>query len=683
MAELFLGLTVILFLIAIFSRRVISMALPLLFLVVIVIVFPLIWAFVISFFSYGAFDEVPEAVGFHNYKLVFEDNGLRLSFQITSLWAFLKVSLEIAISFLLAVSLRKTSKVNKAILVLIGIGWFMPSFISVSAWRAFVQGYGSNSPFNFILNLLFGTTIDITTQPLSAFIVTLFVSVWLSIPMSTMIIIAMLQSVPRDVDDMLLIDGAKDTAINSMLFGQIRYLLIPYYFFQLARAFKGFSTAFLLSGDGPLLPGGFTPNTIVGSTSFLGIVLYRKFSIEEDYGILSAYSAVVGVITLLWLIAALSSRAKVPRRHHYVMPLAGVSHFLIGYYLKIGFWPYLLAAGYLFSTFLVPRFKKAFRILSAVLVLLDVVFCIHSIWSAGWKGINPATFLAVPAVLFSLRYKMPVINFSPPKILKSILKWIPGVISLVILVYIILLALSGKNTVLPKLSDLTFKNFSTVFFRHRLWFNLLNTLKIAMFSTTILFMTALPFSYLYSRGKNKAASFIMLIVLFGGIYTGMHTLLPLYILFDKLNLLNSLIGIAMVVANQAIPLTVITMSTFFSKMPGEFREVAKLEGMSEGRYFSRIVLPLSLPVISGIFIYVLVSSWNAFTVPLVFIDKSELMPFSLKVFSYAGEIGSFYTRWNLFGAASIIGIIPLLFLYKLNQKYLYSKNLAEGGITYE
>jgi len=683
MAGLFFGITLILFLVAMFSRRAIMMALPLLLIVMLVIVLPLIWAFIISFFKYGILDTVPRIVGLHNYKLAFQDSGLRLSFKITSLWAFLKVSLELVISFYLAITLRKSSVLNKAALLLIGLGWFMPSFISVSAWRAFIQGYGSNSPFNLICNLMFGTNLDIATQPLSAFIVTLLISVWLSIPMSTMIIIAMLQSVPGDVEDMLLIDGAKDSVIASIFFGQVRYLLIPYYFFQLARAFKGFSTAFLLSGDGPLLPGGFTPRTIVGATSFLGIVLYRKFSFEDDYGILSAYSAVVGAIMLLWLVAALSSRVEVPKRHRYVMLLAAVSQFFSGCYLKIGMWPYLIAAGYLFTLFLVPHFKKTFRILSAILVAFDAGLCLYSININGWKGINPATFLSVPVVMFSLRYKMPIINFSVPKGIKSSFKWIPGIISLIILLYIVLLALSGKNTVLPKLANLTLRNFSIVFFNHRLWLNLLNTLKIALYSASILFMTALPFSYLYSRGKFKTTSLIMLVVLFGGVYTGMHTLLPLYMLFGRLNLLNSLMGVAMVVANQAVPLTVITMSSFFSKIPREFREVARLEGMTEGMYFLEIMLPLSLPIISGIFIYVLVSSWNAFTIPLIFIDKSELMPFSLKVFSYAGEIGSFYTRWNLFGAASLIGIVPLLFLYKFNQRFLYSKNLAEGGMTYE
>ncbi|OAA28449.1 ABC transporter permease [Kosmotoga arenicorallina S304] len=659
------------------------MALPLLLVVILVTVLPLIWAFSISFFRYGIFDTFPAFVGLHNYKLVFQDNGLKLSFQITSLWAFLKVSLEFIISFYLAISLRKTSMANRAILLLIGLGWFMPSFISVSAWRAFIQGYGSNSIFNMICNLLFGTTVNISTQPAAAFIATLLVSVWLSIPMSTMIIIAMLQSIPEDVEGMLLIDGARDSVLSRILFGQIRYLLIPYYFFQLARAFKGFSTAFLLSGDGPLLPGGFTPQTIVGSTSFLGIVLYRKFSIEEDYGVLSAYSAVVGLIMFLWLIAALSSRARVPKRHRYIMFLAAASQLFAGYYLGLGMWPFIVAMGYLFSIALIPKFKKAFRLLSALLVITDAGLCIYSVYLWGWKGINPATFLAVPAIILSLRYKIPVFNYSIPKVIKGILKWIPGVISLSILIYIALLALSEKNSVLPEFTKLTLGNFSTVFFKHGLWLNLLNTLKIALYSIIILFVTALPFSYLYSRRKNRGTSLMMLVILFGGIYTGMHTLLPLYMIFNKLNLLNSLIGIAIVVASQAVPLTVITMSSFFSRIPEEFREVAKLEGMTEGIYFSKIVLPLSLPVIAGIFVYVLVSSWNAFTLPLVFIDKSELMPFSLKVFSYAGEIGSFYTRWNLFGAASLIGIIPLLFLYKFNQRLLYSKNLAEGGITYE
>jgi ABC-type glycerol-3-phosphate transport system permease component len=175
----------------------------------------------------------------------------------------------------------------------------------------------------------------------------------------------------------------------------------------------------------------------------------------------------------------------------------------------------------------------------------------------------------------------------------------------------------------------------------------------------------------------------MTVLLFGSAYTGMHTLLPLYMLFDRLNLVNTFTGIALVVAVQVLPVGVIALSSFLRRIPGEFREVAILNGMKEGSYLLRIILPLSLPLIVGIVIFAIVSAWNAFTVPLIFIDKMKMLPFSIKIYEYAGEIGSYYTKWNLFGAASIIGIIPLIFLYRRSQKFLYIRYLSEGGVNYE
>ncbi|HQQ56161.1 MAG TPA: hypothetical protein PKY42_06225 [Mesotoga sp.] len=59
------------------------------------------------------------------------------------------------------------------------------------------------------------------------------------------------------------------------------------------------------------------------------------------------------------------------------------------------------------------------------------------------------------------------------------------------------------------------------------------------------------------------------------------------------------------------------------------------------------------------------------------------MPFSLKVFSYAGEIRSYYTSWNLFAAASVIGTVPLLLLFRIARSMIYSPGLGDRGVGYD
>lgn len=664
---------------AIFFGKGKGMTLPLLIIVTIVILIPLCWAVVMSFFNYGIYDPSPIFVGLDNFKTVFKDEGLKLSLNLTALWAFIKTTLEITIAYFLALYLRNSGRFTRIILLIMGIGWFLPSFISVAAWRGLVQGYGGYS----LLASIIGTPLDITVQPVAAFIVTLLVNVWLSVPLSTLIIIGMLQSISRDLDDMMALDGLKETAVSSILFGQIRFILIPYYFFQLARSLKGFSTVFLLSGKGPLVPGGFTPQTIVGSTSFLGVILYDKFQFEENYGLLGAYSAYVGVLTLFWLAIALLSRLKIPKRHKAVLGTVLIAHTFSGFYSGWNLEKIIVIAIYTLALFIIRTNKKLFRISAGIGICLDLIFCIIGVLNTGISGLNPATLLSVPALLLSLRYKLPVINLRVYKPFKIAFTLFWSSLTVIILTYIAFLSLSGRNTLLPSIKNLTLINYVKVFLDDKLWLNIWNTLKIALLSVGTVLFTAVPFSYIHVKKPGKFSNSLLAILLFGSMYTGMHTLLPLYMFFQRLSLLNSFIGIALIIATQAFPITIVTLISFFSKIPEEYWEFATLEGITHGQYFRKVVVPISLPVFTGVITYTLVSAWNSFTVPLLFLDSNKLMPFSLKIFSYAGEIGSYYTRWNLFGAAAILGIIPLLLFFRGSQRMLYSDNLRERGINYE
>ena len=677
MSLFLIAILLILFLLVIIRGRFFS--LPILFTLLLVVILPILWAFGVMFFDYGLFDASPKFVGLRNLQQAFSDKGFRLSVQISSLWTFLKTTIEFFIAFFLAVNLRKLSKSGKIILFFLGIGWFLPSYISVSAWRAIIQGYGSHS----ILNIIFNTGVDISTQPIPAFIASLFVNIWLSVPMTTLLIIAMLQSVSKEIFDNLSVDGAKDFVVSKICFASIRNILIPFYFFQLARGLKGFTGIFLLTGQGPLIPGGFTPDTIAGSTTVLSVALFEKFQMSQNYGTLAAYSVLVSLVVLLWLIAALVSKTNKPERHKKAFYLVIIAHLAGIFYLNLNLSWLLVVLLYVISLVLYYKKMKAFRMAALLAVLLEITFLLVFILRDGWQGINPSSMLSIPLVVLSLRFRTAILNLGFPRLMKWIMKAVLPFLSGFVLLYVALLALSKNNTILPDFSNLTIENFSRVFFDDQLWINILNTLKIAGLSVMFLIFIVLPFSYSFSRSSKRFNMIIMTILLFGSAYTGMHTLLPLYMLFDRLNLVNTFSGIALVVAVQVLPVGVIALSSFLRRIPREFREVAMLNGMKEGSYLLKIILPLSLPLIVGIVIFAIVSAWNAFTVPLIFIDKMNMLPFSIKIYEYAGEIGSYYTKWNLFGAASLIGIVPLIFLYRRSQKFLYTCYLSEGGVNYE
>ncbi|HPI17579.1 MAG: ABC transporter permease subunit [Mesotoga sp.] len=655
-----------------------TLGLPAFLIVLLTIVGPILWALFISFTSYGVYQERPLFAGFDNYLKILEDSGFKLSLKLTALWSFLRTSLEISLSFLLALKLRKSSRTGRLALLLLALGWFVPSFITVSGWRAFIQGYGGYS----LLNIVLGTGVDLTLNPAQAFLATLLVSVWLSIPFSTMIIVGMLGRVSGELDDMMRLDGAGDFASATLLLGEIRHLMVPYALFQLARATKEFTSVFLLSGNGPLLPEGFTPQTLVGSTSFAGVVLFRKFAAVKDYGLLSAYAVFAGGFAILWILGAVFSRNSVPKRHRQILFLSAVAHLFLGAYTGWSFWFLVPVTAYSLLPFTIPRHRRFFRLTVGALIIYEIIMNVVKISLEGVSGIVPASFLSFPLILLSMRYRFPSIDFTLSRWLKSSLLILSLLPTVFLVAYILLLSFSVEGEIIPSLNALTAANYPRVI-GDGLLNTIFNTLKTALWCFAIILGTIIPLAYLFATKKGFLAKATSSLVLLGSLYTGMHTLLPLYFIFRGIGLTDSFFGVALVVTVQSAPLALLVLGGFFASVPRELREISRLDGLSGTGYLWRILFPLSLPVVGGVLTYVLVSCWSSFTLPLIMLNRSEMMPFSLKVFSYAGEIRSYYTSWNLFAAASVIGTVPLLLLFRIARSMIYSPGLGDRGVGYD
>ena len=338
--------------------------------------------------------------------------------------------------------------------------------------------------------------------------------------------------------------------------------------------------------------------------------------------------------------------------------------------------------GYSILPLIIPRFRKTFRLLVGALLIYEALITVLGVVQRGVSGIVPATLLSVPLILFSLRYRFPIIDFTIPGWLKRTLMVLCLIPTVLVVIYILVLSFAADSDIMPSLSELTLANFGRVI-SDGLMSNILNTIIIAFWASLILLMAGIPFSYLFSQRKSMLVKGLASIILFGSLYTGMHTLLPMYFVFDKLRLTDSLFGIGIVVCIQSLPLTIILLAEFFSSVPRELREVSLLEGLSGTGYLVRILIPLSLPVIGGLLVYVMVSSFSSFSTPLILLNSQELMPFSLRIFSYVGEVRSYYTSWNLFGAASVIGVVPLLIFFRSSLRLIYSSNLRDQGIEYD
>ena len=102
-------------------------------------------------------------------------------------------------------------------------------------------------------------------------------------------------------------------------------------------------------------------------------------------------------------------------------------------------------------------------------------------------------------------------------------------------------------------------------------------------------------------------------------------LIPLYNLLNKLNLLDTKLGLSLVYSTFFMPFCIFIMRTYFSSLPTALRESAVLDGASELKILFKVYTPLSLPAIATSIVYLFLETWNDFILSLIFSSSSKAM----------------------------------------------------------
>jgi arabinogalactan oligomer/maltooligosaccharide transport system permease protein len=149
-------------------------------------------------------------------------------------------------------------------------------------------------------------------------------------------------------------------------------------------------------------------------------------------------------------------------------------------------------------------------------------------------------------------------------------------------------------------------------------------------------------------------------------------LMPLYVILDRLHLLNSLAGLVLVYTTTAIPFCVWTLKGYFDTLPKELEESARIDGASSWTIFWRIMLPLARPGIAVTALFSFMTAWNEFIMASTFLTDEH--KFTLPVLINS-SVNQYSADWGLFAAGALITSVPVMILFYALQKYLV------GGMT--
>lgn len=204
-----------------------------------------------------------------------------------------------------------------------------------------------------------------------------------------------------------------------------------------------------------------------------------------------------------------------------------------------------------------------------------------------------------------------------------------------------------------------------------------NTILYAVVSTVVeLFKSALC-GYILARYEFPGRKFLHRMIIATLFVPVASIIIPQFVLVERLGLLNTQAGVILAMSGAAGALYVLLFIGFFSGIPSDLFDAAKLDGAGFLRTF-RLVLPLAKPVIAVVVIFQFITNWNEFNIPLVFtLGQPDLQNLAVGMLSFKGEHS---VDWTGFAAGMTLSVIPMLIVFVFFQSY-FVRGLA--GATKE
>lgn len=183
-------------------------------------------------------------------------------------------------------------------------------------------------------------------------------------------------------------------------------------------------------------------------------------------------------------------------------------------------------------------------------------------------------------------------------------------------------------------------------------------------------------AYAFSRLAFPGKQFFYYLLLATMMVPVPGSFVPLYVLLNKLGLINTRLGYILPQINGGLALAIFLFKTFFDKIPRELEESARVDGCGRLGIFWYIALPLARPAVAVVVIFTALAVWNEYLLAFLVFSSKELMPLQrgLMVFH-----GAHLTQYPLLMAGMIISIVPIVAVYLVMHKHII-KGVMAGAL---
>ncbi len=222
----------------------------------------------------------------------------------------------------------------------------------------------------------------------------------------------------------------------------------------------------------------------------------------------------------------------------------------------------------------------------------------------------------------------------------------------------------------------TFDNYVRLFteadFLRWLWNSTLVSLVVTLSGVVFASMAGYGFSRFRFAGREMG----LLSLLTTQMFPATMLLLPMYIMLIKLGLINSYLGVVIVYSATALPFCIWTMKGYYDTIPVSLEEAARIDGCTHFSAFYRVILPLAAPALVITALFSFMAAWSEYLVAAQILQDTRLwtLPLGLKSFE-----SSMSTEWGMYGAGSLVVMIPVVLLFLGLSRWLVS-GLTLGSV---
>lgn len=206
------------------------------------------------------------------------------------------------------------------------------------------------------------------------------------------------------------------------------------------------------------------------------------------------------------------------------------------------------------------------------------------------------------------------------------------------------------------------------------WF--LNSLIVSTIATALSTILAIFGSYSLSRFRFKGRVGFLFFNLLTQMMPPVFLVIPLYILYVRLQLNDTLIGLTILYIAITLPIGTLFIKGFFDSIPRELDDAAEIDGCNKMQRLIMVILPISFPGIMATAVWSFIICWDEFVIAYTILSSSKKWVISVGLSSH---IGQYSTSWNVVMSGAVLATIPIVVFFLFFQRYLIS-GLTAGSV---